>query len=160
MSWAVDIFHRDQLVMPDLQEIKVVFVSSEINTGPPITVHARKKDEVYFHNTERDTFRIEGEFLGILESEVVKRPVLGGIRESELGSDAKKTAVTEERMARDLGRWPTDGQGEVGGAFPYPTVHLYTQAFLAFGSLLFVLFCKVASPCLRTFRESPGCGND
>lgn len=90
--------------MPNLQELKVVFVSSEINTGPPITVRARKKRKFIFINTKRDSFRIEGEFLGILESEAVKRPVLGGIRESELGSDAKRTAVTEERMARDLGR--------------------------------------------------------
>lgn len=60
MSWLVDIFHRDQLVMPNLQELKVVFVSSEINTGPPITVRARKKEEVYFHKHQKRLFPNRG----------------------------------------------------------------------------------------------------
>lgn len=46
--------------MSDLQELKVVFVSSEINTGPPITVRARKKRKFIFINTERDSFPNRG----------------------------------------------------------------------------------------------------
>lgn len=58
--------------MPDLQKLKVVFVSSEINTGPPIITVREQKEEMYSYIHGKRLSRNEGECLKILESEAVK----------------------------------------------------------------------------------------